>query len=703
MRLPLNISFNARMAERQRLNLASNSLRRFLGSCFFFLFSTLSFAQIHIEKVVEIGRYALSYDDYLSAIHYFNTVLDVRPKHAQAYYFRAYAKFSLGDFSGAENDCTASITLNPYSSETYRLRGLCRIRKSEFQGAIADYEQVLKDYPSDEGALFNQALCYLQIHRPDSATLTADRLLNQAPKFYRAYMLKAQICLEQKDTINALRQIDALLALRPAEASAWKLKGQYALQKGQYQLADSLLTTAIRYEKGIYESFLLRAEARHALNQFGNALLDYDKVIELVPKHFVAHYNRALLRALVGDDNRAIDDFNFILSVEPDNTLARYNRALLREQTGDYHGAIKDYSVLIKAYPNFLFGYYTRSRLRRKTGDTRGALADETVVARTQLDIAFAKPRRSFLRTVRKRSDHALAHYDRPIEDEADTVRILGNLLLGHVENQAVAQEILPTFTPQLQPTATHGYRSDGYLDELSTISKHIVDIELRAERAAGNRYLQQPSRRLLFTAEKTPETTATLTRHLQIVDSLQSAGNVLSQYDYNILRTILLRAIYNFSDALQLASSIIATDSTLALPYINRAAVLIGMSKAEKTVDNKQTPRLSSLYLNQALEDINTAIRKLPDCAYLYYNRSCIYNALHKSQAALKDLDQAIALDHRLAEAYYNRAVIRLQNKETEDVTADLSRAGELGLYKAYSLLKQTQTKKTQHKVKRK
>ena len=102
-------------------------------------------------------------------------------------------------------------------------------------------------------------------------------------------------------------------------------------------------------------------------------------------------------------------------------------------------------------------------------------------------------------------------------------------------------------------------------------------------------------------------------------------------------------------------------------------------------------------------MEDINAAISKLPDCAYLYYNRSCIYHALHKQQAALTDLDRAIALDHRLAEAYYNRAVIRLQNKETENVTADLSRAGELGLYKAYSLLKQTQTKKTKHKVKRK
>ncbi|WP_314799501.1 tetratricopeptide repeat protein [Alloprevotella tannerae] len=695
------------MAERRILSLASSSLKRYLGTYLFFLFSTFSIAQINIENVVEMGRYALSYDDYLSAIHYFNSVLDVRPKHAQAYYYRAYAKFSLGDFSGAENDCTASIRLNPYLTETYRLRGLCRIRKSEFQGAITDYEQVLKDFPSDEGALFNQGLCYLQVHKTDSATIAADRLLKQSPKFYRGYMLKAQIAFEQKDTINGLQQIDALLTLHPSEASAWMLKAQYALQKGKYQLADSLLTTVIRYEKNNYEPFLLRAEARHALNQFGNALLDYDKVIELVPKHFVAHYNRALLRALVGDDNRAIDDFNFVLSVEPDNTLARYNRALLREQTGDYQGAIKDYSILIKAYPNFLFGYYARSRLRRKTGNTRGALADETVVARAQLDIAFAKPKRSFIRTVRKRSDHALEHYDRPIEDETDTVRILGDLLLGHVENQTATQEILPAFTPQLQTTTTRGYRSDGYLDELSALSKRIADIELQAERAAGNRYLQQSSRRLLFTAEKTPETTATLTQHLQIIDSLQSAGGELSQYDYKILRTILLRAIYNFSEALQLASSIIASDSTLALPYVNRAAILIGRSKAEKTTEkiteNTQSPHLSTLYLNQALEDINVAISKLPDCAYLYYNRSCIYHALHNQQAALTDLDQAIALDHRLAEAYYNRAVIRLQNKETENVTADLSRAGELGLYKAYSLLKQTQTKKTKHKVKRK
>ena len=116
------------MAGRRILSLASSSLKRYLGTYLFFLFSTFSIAQINIENVVEMGRYALSYDDYLSAIHYFNSVLDVRPKHAQAYYYRAYAKFSLGDFSGAENDCTASIRLNPYLTETYRLRGLCRIR-----------------------------------------------------------------------------------------------------------------------------------------------------------------------------------------------------------------------------------------------------------------------------------------------------------------------------------------------------------------------------------------------------------------------------------------------------------------------------------------------------------------------------------------------------------------------------------------------
>ena len=70
------------------------------------------------------------------------------------------------------------------------------------------------------------------------------------------------------------------------------------------------------------------------MNLFGDAIADYDKTISLVPQHFVAHYNRGLLLALVGSNNKAIDDFSFVINKEPDNVMAIYNRALLEKRNG---------------------------------------------------------------------------------------------------------------------------------------------------------------------------------------------------------------------------------------------------------------------------------------------------------------------------------------------------------------------------------
>ena len=100
----------------------------------------------------------------------------------------------------------------------------------------------------------------------------------------------------------------------------------------------------------------------------------------------MGHYNRGLLRAQVGDDNRAIEDFDFVLEMEPDNMMAAFNRGLLRAQTGDYRGAISDYSKVIEEYPNFATGYYYRAEARRKMGDIQGAEQDELKLMQMEID-----------------------------------------------------------------------------------------------------------------------------------------------------------------------------------------------------------------------------------------------------------------------------------------------------------------------------
>ena len=120
-------------------------------------------AQIDTETVTLMGRNALSVDDYLTAIRYFNQVIEAKPFLARPYYYRAYAKFTLEDYSGAEADCTRSISLNPYIIDVYQLRGLCRIHNEDYQGAVDDYTRTLNEQPDDQGVRYNRALCLLQL------------------------------------------------------------------------------------------------------------------------------------------------------------------------------------------------------------------------------------------------------------------------------------------------------------------------------------------------------------------------------------------------------------------------------------------------------------------------------------------------------------------------------------------------------------
>jgi tetratricopeptide (TPR) repeat protein len=58
----------------------------------------------------------------------------------------------------------------------------------------------------------------------------------------------------------------------------------------------------------------------------------------------------------------------------------------------------------------------------------------------------------------------------------------------------------------------------------------------------------------------------------------------------------------------------------------------------------------------------------------------------------AIEDYSHALSLDGNLAEAYYNRGLARIANKQQAEGISDLSKAGELGLYTAYSIIKKYQ-----------
>lgn len=663
-------------------------MRTFLGRHLAFLlaFTTLVTggrlcAQVNADHVIIMGRNALAGDDYVRAIQLFSTVIDGKPYLATPYYYRAYAKFSLEDYSGAEEDCSRSIARSPFETDVYLLRGLCRIHNNDLRGAIADYDHAIMDQPKNQAALYNRTLCYIQLKEWDTAVTHLNHLRELWPTWEKPYEILAQVSLEKGDTTGAIAWADSLLCVAPQSRTAWNLKGRYALKLEEFELADSCLSKYIAQVPRDHDALLARASARTAIFRLGDALTDYDAVIALVPNHFVAHYNRGLLRAQLGDNNRAIEDFNFVLQAEPDNTLARYNRALLLEETGDYRKAISDYTILLAEYPNFLYGYQTRARLRRLVGDTKGANADEAELARANLDL-FYKPgeaKRKYHR-LRQRNDHSLDVYDKPIEENPDTIGRYVNELLGRVQNQAAHRHLLPALRLCKQSIITPD-------DRLTLL--FLPELE-----RFNNRH-DLPTRLVLTTGWKNAATTQK-TDSAQTEQSVATMGNAAAEADSlqdpqaaRIWETVEQSHRGAYTNAFDLAANALSAvaDSTQAdVDYV----FLLTLQLTASSIDEVQMGAAQPEHLRIALAAADKALQSHPQATTIMYNRACILHTLEQTDSAIDQLLAILELEHNHAEAHYNIGVLYLLRGDASLAIPHLSRAGELGISWAYSLLKE-------------
>ena len=65
----------------------------------------------------------------------------------------------------------------------------------------------------------------------------------------------------------------------------------------------------------------------------------------------------------------------------------------------------------------------------------------------------------------------------------------------------------------------------------------------------------------------------------------------------------------------------------------------------------------------------------------------------------AIIDFGKVIEINDHFAEAYYNRGLLRLLVDDPNNALPDLSKAGELGIYQAYNIIKKNQNNKLKQK----
>lgn len=133
-----------------------------------------------------------------------------------------------------------------------------------------------------------------------------------------------------------------------------------------------------------------RAVADGRFHRSGDAIKDYDRMLQLNPRSVVGYLSRANVKNELHDYRGAIADDNIAISLDPKNALAYNNRGIDRYDSGDYHGAIQDFSHALKlGSKEGSWSYWWRGNARDKLGDYQGAIEDLTRAIKLDPDYAL--------------------------------------------------------------------------------------------------------------------------------------------------------------------------------------------------------------------------------------------------------------------------------------------------------------------------
>ena len=654
-------------------------------------------AQLNTDRVMNIGRNALYFEDYILAIQYFNQVIKVKPYMAEPYFLRGAAKLSLEDYKGAEDDCSICIEYNPFIIGAYHVRGIARQNLGNNQGAIEDYNKALEYMPEDKTFLLNKAIAQADEKQISEADSTYARLLELHPNYYNAYMSRSQYRIQKSDTLGALADVERALEIDKYTSYGYAQRAMITFMLGQDKaksIAD--MDQAIKIDPKIMSYYINRAVMRYHMDDLRGSMADYNHVVEVEPNNTLALFNRALLRMYVGEYNDAIDDFTQLLKVRPNDIFAIYNRAILYDRLYMYRKAVKDYTRVIEEYSNHAALYYARSEALRKLGDLKGGKKDFDMAMQLEEE-AKKNPVSSTdsiamqNEKVRKESDKNINKFDRLLVSDDTTVKTgYESAIRGRVQDNKYKLKIEPQFTLTYyeQPS------------QLNLPKKYYSDLEDLNRAKILPRSLKLTNKESSLDSIKISRHFASISDNTKLIDI--NPNNAIPYMS----RAIDFMLIQDFNGAIEDLTRITSASNDFIFAYFLRAVVrykrieyMLSSSNAT-TLPNthigdnmlsstKLNNQAISLEYEMVLRDYDKVISIDPTFPYSYYNRANIRCEQQDFNAALLDYTRAIELNADFAEAYFNRALVYTYIGNNEKAIADLSKAGELGMVSAYNVIK--------------
>ena len=622
------------------------------------------------------GRQALSDGKYAFAIENFNILTRLDTTDYWSFFFRGIAKYNLGDIRGSQKDFDRSVRINPVFTNGYHYRAIAESRLGDYNQALDDLQKAIDLRPGINGLYFSRGVTYFLAQRFNEAVEDFDWYIKKEPRDPSAYLNRGASQLFLGDTLKALEDYNKAIKLDRFEPEGYVRRGRLHAACGNLDEAISDMSHAIQLDSTMTLAYFSRAIMLYEKNDYNSAMADLNRVLEEEPGNALTLYNRALIYAQVGAYEEALQDMDRVININPHNVLAYFNRASIFIEMGRWYDALSDYNSAIDLYPDFAKAYLNRAYVENMIGRNRESKADYKTAQRKVAEYREknASGQSNFADTTKK--------YNALLELDADFAKKdFDNELLQH-------RDIDVKLRPLFKFTLT------GEAEDRS------VALSRRFENALLDRFVDAagvPIRIANDTQKGKAADAGTDTAMGCFLKALQELQNK----QYSLASTWLDQAVEAAGKdgspdkyAAYYKAFYLMNRGVLKAEMIDFIASLEGNVQTlsmdtEGTTRARVSDMVARTYdYSEAIADVEEAIRILPSIPYLYFDLGNLHCLSEQLVEAIEDYGMAIKLYPYMGDAYLNRGLALIYLKDMEKGCIDLSRAGELGVADAYSII---------------
>ena len=351
-------------------------------------------------------------------------------------------RYEMGQTMPAVTELNRILKSHPDFQKALLLRGRCFARVKNYSLAIADLTKYIELNPDDHDAGIDLAKIYLVTNEIENASMQFEAAINADHSSFDAYHGFSRVFIKKDRLDVALAQCQKAIKIDSSKAEAFATQAEIYLQLGNDSSGIDSYSRAVQIAgddetKGNY--LYLRGVAYYSLNQFEDALDDFQQSCRLRPNHAgglvwhaatcsrldkftqaivclnrameirpnaaqqyqklgqpvaekaIRHFNRRLAeddgdvktyrdRALANQFlslfASSIDDLTTALDLDPKNADLLIRRGQVYAITGDEKSAIEDFSRAVKIDRRNHLARYYRAQARVKCGHMDRAQRD---------------------------------------------------------------------------------------------------------------------------------------------------------------------------------------------------------------------------------------------------------------------------------------------------------------------------------------